>query len=77
MTPEEIRATGRLVVQVYAGTVSHIEKAHKRVASRVFRLVASESKPFMTSWLVWGMGPWGVSAPLSATPSARSSRRQG
>jgi hypothetical protein len=39
MTPEEIRATGRLGVQVYGGTLAHIEKAHKRVASRVFRMV--------------------------------------
>jgi pimeloyl-ACP methyl ester carboxylesterase len=45
MTPEEIRATGRLGVEVYAGTVAHIEKAHKRVASRVFRMVPAGGEP--------------------------------
>jgi pimeloyl-ACP methyl ester carboxylesterase len=45
MTPQEVRATSHLGVQVYAGTVSHIEKAENLVASRVFGTVPAGGGP--------------------------------
>jgi len=45
MTPEELRAVGRLGARVVSGTASHIEQVHKAIASRAFRSTGTAGAP--------------------------------
>ena len=45
MTPEEMRATGRLATQTLADTVSSVEQVHRAISARAFALTGPASFP--------------------------------
>ena len=45
MTPEEMRAAGRLATRTLADTVSHVEHVHRAAATRAFAFTAPASLP--------------------------------
>lgn len=45
MTPEEVRAVGRLGTQTFAGAVTHVERVHSAIAARAFRPASVAGAP--------------------------------
>ncbi|MGA8680909.1 MAG: hypothetical protein WB592_10550 [Acidimicrobiales bacterium] len=82
MKPEEIRALGRLGVQAFSGTVSHIEKAHIGLASLSFKAAPAGGVPLRaahdviarsTYRAVRGLGKLAGSAVAEMAPSTAGS----
>ncbi|HXY44374.1 MAG TPA: hypothetical protein VEH29_09305 [Acidimicrobiales bacterium] len=81
MKPQELRALGRLGVQAYCGTVSHIEKAHLGLASLSFGAVPAAGAPLRSAHdaiahsayrAVRGLGALAGSALAEILPAAGS-----
>jgi pimeloyl-ACP methyl ester carboxylesterase len=73
MTPEELRAVGKLGARVLSGTVSHIEQVHLAIASRAFRSTGNAGAPVrqkhdaITTAVYGGVRTAGRSAGLAVT----------